>query len=291
MRDRGVCDLLYPADGDEGEAENRPRPYVRDLAAWRTTLDDPAAEGPRQLRAYLDRVAAVNTDVVAGAEPAGGAFPLCVLSVGGNMSRFFYTSLAAELASRGYRVAVTSHPGNGMDVDASRRLAVREAAEKRDPEVSAAITRAVAADVVEVLDGFDGPAVVIGHSRGGRAAGRLAREDRRVTAAVLIEAEGDPADRQRPLPVPLLAVHGDGPPERSRRLDAQVSLAAAGSRRVQVDGAGHFLGSDLPLIAPEVFPQRLDPREAHSRLAAALLNFLGQATSRPAPPPGPAELA
>ncbi len=128
-----------------------------------------------------------------------GRRPLVVLSPGAGLSRESLTSLAEDLASRGYVVAGVDHTYEARAVElpdgsvAGCLLCERE----NSAEVGAWVTRGRALDISFILDELThgrlwrhGPAVdarhiaVVGHSLGGSAAAAAIVDDRRVDAGV-----------------------------------------------------------------------------------------------------------
>ncbi|MFF0521432.1 alpha/beta hydrolase family protein [Actinomadura nitritigenes] len=134
-----------------------------------------------------------------GARPAGGRFPLVVLSPGLSFPRATLSGLAEELAARGYVVALIDHTyeSTGTTVPDGRTLACAVCGE---PPAGgpAAIARSRAADVSFVIDRLTGrhPAWtrsrmidprrigMAGHSIGGDAVAATMAADRRVRAGV-----------------------------------------------------------------------------------------------------------
>lgn len=112
----------------------------------------------------------MGTQVVKGAEPASGQFPLVVLSHGMFGNAYNQAWLASALAQRGYVVAAISHPGTSTwsrDPDLTRQLW------ERPKDVSRVIDHAMTSPDLAGL--FDPDKVFMaGHSLGGFTAIALA---------------------------------------------------------------------------------------------------------------------
>jgi len=200
---------------------SRPDPWNLDAAAreLKVTLWYPTArrDGPRapyvtakesELLVRGSRITGVPYDVlsrtrtnaVTGADPAGARLPLVVLSPGFTKPVSTLTSLAEELASRGYVVAGIDHTyesyattlGDGKVVDC---LACDS---DTDPGFGTAVTGIRAADVSFVLDRLTGPhpawtgstlidrsrIAMVGQSIGGASALAAMAKDPRIRAGV-----------------------------------------------------------------------------------------------------------
>ncbi len=128
-----------------------------------------------------------------------GRRPLVVLSPGAGLSRESLTSLAEDLASRGYVVAGIDHTyeARAVVLPDGRVAGCLLCERENSAEVGAWVTRGRALDISFVLDELThgrlwrhGPAVdarhiaVVGHSLGGSAAAAAIVDDRRVDAGV-----------------------------------------------------------------------------------------------------------
>jgi predicted dienelactone hydrolase len=127
-----------------------------------------------------------------------GRRPLVVLSPGAGLSRESLTSLAEDLASRGYVVAGVDHTYEARAVELPDGVAPCLLCERENSaEVGAWVTRGRALDLSFVLDelthgrlwrhapNIDARRVaVVGHSIGGAAAAAVLVDDRRVDAGV-----------------------------------------------------------------------------------------------------------
>lgn len=100
-----------------------------------------------------------------------------------------------------------------------------------------------------------GRTAVTGHSLGGAAALRAARQDRRFAAAVDLDGcPRDPVPRPFPQPVPALtqAIGPHTDPRYLPRLTEVLGLSTATSHRLTVPGAAHLTFTDAPLYPPPV---------------------------------------
>ncbi|MEU6732276.1 hypothetical protein ABZ929_03580 [Streptomyces physcomitrii] len=121
-----MVSLSYPA---RGGGAGRERPYLTGVEA-RLLVEFPERPGVDPAR-----VAATRTHARTGARPAPGRFPLVLLSPGFTLPRATLTSLAEDLASRGYVVAAIDHAyeSSGTAFPGGRTLTC-VACERTDPE-------------------------------------------------------------------------------------------------------------------------------------------------------------
>lgn len=146
-----------------------------------------------------DILTTVETHSYDRAPALPGRRPLVVLSPGAGLSRESLTSLAEDLASRGYVVAGVDHTYEARAIEfPDGRVAPCLLCERENSaEVGAWVTRGRALDLDLVLDELThgrlwrhGPTVdarriaVVGHSIGGAAAAAAIVDDRRVDAGV-----------------------------------------------------------------------------------------------------------
>ncbi|MFE3518190.1 alpha/beta hydrolase family protein [Streptomyces sp. NPDC059166] len=230
-------------------------------------------------------VGATVTHARTDTRPAPGRFPLVLLSPGFGTPRATLTSLAEELASRGYVVASVDHAyeTTGTAFPGGRILtcAACDAVEAEpDDDASAAVLRSVSAgratDLSFVLDRLTGPrpawnhsrmidsrrVAVVGHSIGGNAAASTMLADPRVDAGVNMDGtffDPVPASGLGGRPFLMLGTdigHHPGGEDESwdqawRRLDGW-------KRWLTVKDSGHFTFTDLPWLA-ERFGLPADP--------------------------------
>ncbi|CAL9421624.1 alpha/beta hydrolase [Streptomyces sp. enrichment culture] len=255
-----MADLYYPARSSAGT----PAPYA-----------DPR-EAPLLLEGVPDshpdavaRLTATRTHSVAGARPQRGKHPLVVLSPGFGVPRYTLTTLAEDLASRGYVVALVdhAHESRGTVFPGGRVLTcvACEKAETLEDMRKATVQRGQ--DISFLLDRLTGPrpawryASVIdrkrigasGHSLGGAAAASVMARDARVRAGINMDGTfGDPvpADGLDGRPFLMLGTHtdmhlpgGEDPTwgEAWRNLDGW-------KRWLSVEGTDHLTFSDAPLL-------------------------------------------
>lgn len=232
-----VVQLWYPGVIEPGAAT---APYVHQAAVYRAhgMFDDEDVALVARVHHYsvLD----------APPSPHGGRFPIVVFSTGKGEMAFMYTSLAEELASHGYLIAVISHPGVAdvayPDGHVLRRYARLfdpkpegwdEGLKERNPLI--AFQRAVydgyyressaylEQDVAFVIDrlaaldqGADGGALAgrldldrlatMGHSHGGNIAVEACARDPRVRACVDLDGAGFGWVREEGLEKPLMLI-------------------------------------------------------------------------------------
>ncbi len=132
--------LWYPAETDEGQ----PAPYAppATTAYLASTLAVPEA----------DIEAIVTHATLAPDVAAGGPFPVVLFSPGYGATRTTYSGLVTDIASHGYIVVVTDHPGDGSRVefpDGSTVAATPPSEGEFDP--AALVATRVADNEVETL--------------------------------------------------------------------------------------------------------------------------------------------
>ncbi|MFE5674791.1 alpha/beta hydrolase family protein [Streptomyces erythrochromogenes] len=258
-----LLSLYYPALAHTGS----PAPYMA-VAEARALLTDRGQLGDH---VTPEGVAATRTHSKAGAlpRPAPGRHPLVVLSPGFTMPRASLTTLAEDLASRGYVVAAVDHAyeSDGTTFPGGRVLTCK-ACEQVFPDRSLhRVSDGRAQDVRFLLDRLTGPRSawryswlidaqrigMAGHSIGGAAASAAMAADPRVDAGVNMDGtlftpipEGGLGGR------PLLMLGGDPallPPDfpdtswedNWPRLDGW-------KRWLTVTGAGHPAFTDWPVL-------------------------------------------
>jgi hypothetical protein len=138
------------------------------------------------------------TNSALDAAPAAGSFPLVTFSVGLGVIRANYTTLAEDLASHGYVVALVESPLAGLMRGPGGRMIADTAGSLGEAAAHRAAVRAWSLDISSVLDRLErrglAPAVAavvdwsrigaIGHSSGGLVAMEACKLDRRVRACV-----------------------------------------------------------------------------------------------------------
>lgn len=247
-----------------------------------------------------------------GAAPMPMArWPLLLFSPGGYQSRHHYAGLAQELASHGRIVVTMSHPLAGLEFFPGLGMVGRHPAwtlPQDDPARRAAIleelTACLVADARLVLDTLlDLPMVdqeriaIMGHSRGGRTAARLAATDRRIGAAVILDNPPAFGGGGPPCPFLLLRVaepeldhhwQRSGPARWTRESMASARALVRDSAMPAADIAirdiGHLNFSDRCLLEPKRFPTRMGAMPAFALISTLIRRFLaGPARFDPGP--------
>ncbi|TDE34107.1 alpha/beta hydrolase [Nonomuraea mesophila] len=226
-------------------------------------------------RFELGQLAGVRTNARAGARPLGGRHPLVVLSPGFTLNRATLTTLAEDLASKGYVVAVVDHAYESYGTAfPGGRLLTCVACEKAESAPSEAASRKLlakaaagrAADLSFVIDRLTHGAWkrsidprrigAAGHSLGGNAAASVMARDRRVRGGVNMDGTFFAPVPKRGLggrPFLMLgteSLHSPGGDDTSwprdwRRLDGW-------KRWLTVAGSGHFTFIDMPILGGQV---------------------------------------
>ena len=224
-------------------------------------------------------VSATRTHARTGAPAARGQFPLVLLSPGFGTPRATLTSLAEDLASRGYVVALVDHayettgtafPGGRVLTCAACERLESAPTEEAQRKILTAVSTGRAADLSFVLDRLTGPhpawrhsgmidasrVAVAGHSIGGSAAASALLADRRFSAGVNMDGsfqERIPAQGLGGRPFMMLGTEGIHLPgggdaswdEGWPRLDGW-------KRWLSVKDSGHFSFTDVPLLAEQL---------------------------------------
>ncbi|MFI6287815.1 alpha/beta hydrolase family protein [Streptomyces sp. NPDC051018] len=233
-------------------------------------------------------LSATGTHSRSGARPARGRYPLIVLSPGFSVSRYTLTSLAEDLASRGYVVASVDHAyeSYGISVPGGRTLTCVACAALDEQGVPAhVVTTTRAADVSFVLDRLIGGRPVwrhadmidkrrtgmAGHSIGGASAATAMAGDPRVSAGVNMDGafwEDLPATGLGGRPFMLLGTDDEvhRPGGRDRTWDTVWPALDGWKRWLTVAGTEHGSFSDSPLVS-EHFGLPRTPLSARRTLA------------------------
>ncbi|MEU9298198.1 alpha/beta hydrolase [Streptomyces sp. NPDC048266] len=259
--------LHYPAarPSTAGHTPGRPAPYATQEEARLLLKGVPVAD-PASVR----QVARARTHSAVNVRPAPGRHPLVVLSPGFGMPRFTLTSLAVDLASRGYVVASLDHAyeSSGTSVPGGRTLTCVACTVMEESGWSKGhlVTGARAADTRFVLDRLTGPRSawryassidrtrigMAGHSIGGASAVSAMAADRRIDAGVNMDGsfwDTLPADGLGGRPFLLLGTdesHRPGGEDTSW----DTTWAALGGEKhwLTVEGADHLGFSDAPVL-------------------------------------------
>ncbi|MFL1377420.1 MULTISPECIES: alpha/beta hydrolase family protein [unclassified Nocardiopsis] len=143
-----VVDVWYPAEGG-GE----PAPYVPASFAESMKREFEQYGIPRDA---VD-AAGARTASLLDADAADARLPVLLLSPGLGMSRFQFTALAEDLASRGFATVVMDHPYEALVVDLPDGRVLRTALPADDTEnrrLAAGVRLADARFVLDRLEGF-----------------------------------------------------------------------------------------------------------------------------------------
>ncbi|TXS44268.1 alpha/beta hydrolase family protein [Streptomyces sp. t39] len=225
-----------------------------------------------------EAVSGVRTHARADARPASGRFPMVLLSPGFSMPRTTLTTLANDLASRGYVVAAVDHAYEsvGTAFPGGRVLTCRACGTVATDQERAQVAVGRAHDLSFVIDrltttrassgtahGHSGLPLarmidprrigVAGHSIGGAAAAAVMQHDPRVRAGVNLDGNfltPLPGAGMAGRPFMMMgtsATHGPAAPE-SDWHDAWMRLDGW-KRWLTVAGAEHFTFTDLPVLA------------------------------------------
>ncbi|MFE5582762.1 alpha/beta hydrolase family protein [Kitasatospora sp. NPDC056531] len=140
-----MVSMYYPAHAGTGS----PAPYMT-AAAARLLLDGKVPGNSIPTESVTDTRTWSRTD----ARPQGGHYPLVVLSPGFSMPRASLTSLAEDLTSRGYVVALVDHTyeNTGTTFPDGQTLPCVMCGKLRTPEAWKALNESRAKDVSFVLD-------------------------------------------------------------------------------------------------------------------------------------------
>lgn len=243
--------LWYPAASKEGTRA----PYM--------TAKESAAvlAGGRIDGVPDDLLSRTKTNAVLDAEPAGSRLPLVVLSPGFTKPVSTLTSLAEELASRGYVVAGIDHTyeNYGTTLPGGRLAECLACDSDTDPGFGARVVRIRSADVSFVLDSLDrwrGSAridrsriAMVGQSIGGASAVQAMVDDPRIRAG--IDMDGTtyariPRGFSRPFLFLGSVQHVPGGVDAS--WDRDWKLLSGWKRWLVLTGAEHESFTDVPLL-------------------------------------------
>ncbi|MEU8350441.1 alpha/beta hydrolase [Streptomyces sp. NPDC048845] len=253
----------HPARPGSGGA---PAPYMTaEEARLLLEANDLADSVPAQ------SLAGTRTHARPGARPAPGQHPLVVLSPGFSLNRATLTTLAEDLASRGYVVATVDHAYEsfGTAFPGGRTLTC-VACEKAEQTGYDAVARGRAEDLSFVLDRLTGHRSpwpharmidrrrigMAGHSIGGNSTASTMAADDRVRAGVNMDGtffDPVPATGLDGRPFMLLgtaASHGPDTGDESwprdwARLDGW-------KRWLTVTGSGHMTFTDFPVFGDQL---------------------------------------
>ncbi|MGA5873264.1 alpha/beta hydrolase family protein [Streptomyces cinereoruber] len=253
--------LHYPAARSGGGS---PAPYAtREEARLLAEQLGPGVSG--------DVLARTRTHSRTDVRPAPGHRPLVLLSPGFSVSRWTLTSLAEDLASRGYVVASVDHAyeSYGISLPDGRTLTCVACTALDEGGVhGSVVTTTRAADMRYVLDRLVGPRSVwryadvidarrigmAGHSIGGASAATAMVADRRIDAGINMDGsfwEELPAEGLRGRPFMMLGTHDEMhlPGGTDTSWDRTWSALDGWKRWITLAGSDHFSFSDGPVIS------------------------------------------
>ncbi|CCB72226.1 alpha/beta hydrolase family protein [Streptantibioticus cattleyicolor] len=204
------------------------------------------------------------------ARPAPGRFPLVLLSPGFTLPRALFSSVAEDLASRGYVVALIDHtyetPGVTFPDGQTLPCAICDqpptgglpaVAESRAKDASFVIDRLTSAhspwSYAHLIDRRR--IGMAGHSIGGDAAAVTMAADRRVRAGVNMDGTFQvpvPTTGLDGRPFLLFGAQSDESPGMDSSWDDAWTSLDGWKRRLTIAGAEHGTFSDLPLLSQAV---------------------------------------
>lgn len=273
-----------------------PAPYMPEIGLMRSALlARPDSQSWRRAREFGRFESVRGHGRRGGARAGGGPFPVVLLSPGGNVSHYWHTALAEELASHGYLVASLAHAYSGLDVfpaggllhsidwnlDADDPLEARRA-DDRLADILAADARFVLdrllamSDTLGPLQGLADPdrIAIIGHSRGGSTVGRACATDPRFDACIILDNIGPDREAEAGLDRPQMTIRSaDWSAERVTRLHSFLDRNRSEAWDVAVQGTSHMSFTDLPLIGLDA-GQGMGAARAHRIMADLVLAFL-----------------
>ncbi|GIH26721.1 esterase [Acrocarpospora phusangensis] len=246
--------LWYPA----GRGDGRRAPY---MTAKESEL---TLKGLGVTSAPYDMLSRTTTNAVQDAEPAGGNRPLVVLSPGFTKPMSTLTSLAEDLASRGYVVAGIDHPyeSHATTLTDGRIAECLACDSDTDPGFGTGVVRSRAADVSFVLDhlttAWDGSGLIdpsriamAGQSIGGASAMAAMLHDPRVRAGVNMDGTTYARIPTTGFTRPFMFI---GTPEhapggRDNSWDRDWKLLTGWKRWLVLTGTEHQSFTDGPLVS------------------------------------------
>jgi predicted dienelactone hydrolase len=242
--------LWYPTEQRDGQRAPYMTPKESELLLKGTGI----ASAP------YDTLSKTRTNAIEGAEPAGEKLPLVVLSPGFTKPMSTLTSLAEDLASRGYVVAGIDHPYESYATTFPGGWVAECLAcdSNSDPGFGAGLVQGRAADVSFVLDRL--PAkwpidrsriAMVGQSIGGSSAIATMIEDPRVRAGIDMDGTAYARIPKSGLSRPVMflgsAQHVSGGPFPT--WDRDWKLLTGWKRWIVLSGAEHQSFTDTPLLS------------------------------------------
>ncbi|MER7752319.1 alpha/beta hydrolase [Kitasatospora sp. NPDC097643] len=253
-----MVSMYYPAKPGTGD----PAPYMTTEEARRMlALKVPGTTIPPEA------LAGTGTWARSGARPEHGRYPLVVLSPGFTMPRTELTSLAEDLASRGYVVASVDHTyENSGTTFPDGHTTPCVLCGHLHPGDAAKVSESRAKDVSFVIDQLtahphpawryarmiDGERIgMAGHSLGGAAAVPAMQTDDRILAGVNLDGTMEhtvPAEGLDGRPFLLISHAQEGPGEDPTWTESWAHLDGW-KRWLTVAGSNHGTFTDLPVLA------------------------------------------
>jgi dienelactone hydrolase len=269
-----IVQLWYPAKPTAGTTS----PYVPRLNAYRTVWE----------KSEIDVAARTQTHSFLNATPVPDVrFPIVLLSHGWQGTRSEYSSLAEDLASRGYAVFGVDHPYMGRIVLPNGQVTESTEEQFRSP---AEITEYYGRDLQFAIDEItklnavdhDNPLAnrldlsriaAIGHSSGFSAVSNACRHDPRIKACVNIDAPGYTAALLTGLHQPLLWIWleraGPVPP-------GFLTTIASEVYELQIQGANHGSVEDWDYLEAASPRERENAAHRLTLIRSYVAAFLGK---------------
>ncbi|MFG2296072.1 alpha/beta hydrolase family protein [Streptomyces sp. NPDC048603] len=277
-------------------------PAQRGTGSTASYLSDEEARGmlaPGKLERFIsvETLSGTTTHSRERARPVPGRFPLVILSPGFTVHRATLTSLAEDLASRGYVVATVDHayesagtafPG-GRVLECLACTRVKESGETVESYRTVSDNRA--RDVSFLLDRLTGrsPAwrhaglidrgriAMAGHSVGGAGTAAAMAGDRRIRAGVdmdgtLFTPVPEEGLGSRPF---LLLGAGDTVPGREESWDRGWRRLDGWKRWITFDKADHFTFTDVPSIGDQTGAPPLKSQLSGDRSIQLTRSYVG----------------
>ncbi|MFC4118327.1 alpha/beta hydrolase family protein [Nonomuraea zeae] len=273
-----MVSLWYPAK----RATGKPAPYVSPQESAAILKQVPGLEGVEP-----DALTRTRTHARLGApvRTAKGGLPLVVLSPGFSFPRATLTSLAEDLASRGYLVAAVEHTYESVATTfPDGRTTSCLACVKGQDGAKVAASRVV--DVRFVLDELtrsrwgkviDRSAIAMaGHSMGGNSAAQTMLADRRVKAGVNLDGTFNPIVAPLDRPFLMIGSPSHTPGGSDESWAPSWANLTGWKRWITVAGTDHSAFVDYAVLRPAlgIPAQELDGRRALRITRAHLAAFL-----------------
>jgi dienelactone hydrolase len=279
--------LFYPA-----RQSGTPAPYIEEPVAKeiaKTGYYDQSAE-------TIEGWAQIKTQASENATALAGPFPLVVFLPGAGVFAFHFTTLAEELASHGYVVAVEDY----FSLKAPERSYKQDdygAMENDMARVALAGINALKSDAAWTHHIRFDRVGAMGHSIGGAAAIGLARMDKNIRASV--DMDGAPfGESLKGAVAPALIlrskpIYSDEDLKKRGRTREQMDKAGEDARKTWMDftdksgntpvevlsirGTGHFSFTDAPFVMPDTITRFggkiIAPERGEQVVSSCLLGF------------------